>query len=261
MTARAFVIGSPIKHSRSPAMINAALQALGIDAQMQAQEVPPDKLREWIEVAREQQPLGASVTIPHKEAVLALVDELTDDVRAIGAANCLQFTHGKIIAHNTDAGGFMDSLGFTPHRAVVLGAGGAARAVAYGLRGGHVSVVARRPATWTTSHAWDDLPALLRHADLLVDCTSAELHPDGALHVPLDQLPEHATVATLIYHHRTPLLQRAAALGYSTLDGRGMLVHQGAHALTIWTGLPAPIDVMSRALDDSLEPNGRVQSH
>lgn len=256
MTRVAAVIGFPIKHSRSPAMINAAFDAMGIAAHMQAMEVAPDKLREWFDAARELQPIGVSVTIPHKEAVLAFVDELTDDVRAIGAANCLDFRAGKIIAHNTDAGGFMDSLGFTPRRSVVLGAGGAARAVAHALRGGHVSVVARRPATWTASHAWDELPALLRHADLLVDCTSAELHPDGELHVPLDQLPENATVATLIYHHRTKLLERAAALGYSTLDGRGMLVHQGARALTIWTGLPAPVDVMSRALDDSL-----AQSH
>ncbi|HSN30995.1 MAG TPA: shikimate dehydrogenase [Kofleriaceae bacterium] len=257
----AYVIGWPIEHSRSPAMLNAAFAKLGLDATMEKRAVAPADLPRFFDELRARPPLGMSVTVPHKEAVLALADELTDDVRAIGAANCLQFRDGKVIAHNTDAGGFADSLGFTPRRAVVLGAGGAARAVAYALRGGHVSVVARRPATWTTSHAWDELPALLRHADLVVDCTSAELHPDGALHVPLDQLPDNATVATLIYHHRTPLLQRAAALGYSTLDGRGMLVHQGARALTIWTGLPAPIDVMSRALDESLEPSGRAQSH
>ena len=197
-----------------------------------------------------------SVTIPHKEAVLALADDASEEARAIGAANCLQFRDGRVIAHNTDAGGFADSLGFTPHRAIVLGAGGAARAVAYALRTSNVAVVARRPATWTASHAWSELPALLPSADLLVDCTSAELHEDGALDVPVDQLPPGATVATLIYHRRTRLLERAAALGYSTLDGRGMLVHQGARALTIWTGLPAPIDAMSRALDESLVKNG-----
>ena len=248
----AYVIGWPIEHSRSPAMLNAAFRALGLDATMEKRAVPPDELARFV---RSEKALGMSVTIPHKEAVLALADDASEEARAIGAANCLQFRDGRVIAHNTDAGGFADSLGFTPRRAVVLGAGGAARAVAYALRGGHVSVVARRPATWTASHAWDELPALLRHADLVVDCTSAELHPDGALQVPLDQLPENATVASLIYHRRTRLLERAAALGYSTLDGRGMLVHQGARALTIWTGLPAPIDVMSRALDDSLIRN------
>jgi shikimate dehydrogenase len=251
----AYVIGWPIEHSRSPAMMNAAFAALGIAATMEKRAVAPADLARVLDELRTAPPLGMSVTVPHKEAVLALADEATDDARAIGAANCLQFRDGKIIAHNTDASGFTDSLGFTPRRAVVLGAGGAARAVAYALRGIHVAVVARRPATWTGSHAWAELPGLLNHADLVVDCTSAELHPDGALDVPLDQLPDDATVATLIYHHRTRLLERAAALGYSTLDGRGMLVNQGARALTIWTGLPAPIEVMSRALDASREQN------
>jgi shikimate dehydrogenase len=247
----AYVIGWPIEHSRSPAMLNAAFAKLGIDATMEKRAVAPDDLARFV---RSEPVLGMSVTIPHKEAVLALADEATEEARAIGAANCLQFRDGRVIAHNTDAGGFIDSLGFTPRRAIVLGAGGAARAVAYALRTSNVAVVARRPATWIASHAWDDLPALLPSADLLVDCTSAELH-DGALDVPLGHLPPGAYVATLIYHRRTRLLERAAALGYSTLDGRGMLVHQGARALTIWTGLPAPIDVMSRALDDSLVKN------
>jgi shikimate dehydrogenase len=96
---------------------------------------------------------------------------------------------------------------------------------------------------------------VLAHADLVVDCTSAGLDPTAELDVPLHALPSGATVATLIYHHRTKLLERAAALGYSTLDGRGMLVHQGARAIAIWTGRAAPIDVMSRALDESLVKN------
>jgi len=254
VSRQAVVIGWPIAHSKSPPMITAALAAMGIDAFMSALAVPPEGLADALAVFRDQDALGASVTIPHKEAVLPLVDEIAFDARAIGAANCLQFTGGKIIAHNTDAGGFADSLGFTPHRAVILGAGGAARAVAYGLRKAHVDVVARRPASWTASHAWSELPDLLASADLLVDCTSAGLG-DEDLEVPIERLPSGATVATLIYHRKTRLLERAAALGYSTLDGRGMLVHQGARALTIWTGLPAPIDVMSRALDDSLVKN------
>ncbi|MBV8761800.1 MAG: shikimate dehydrogenase [Deltaproteobacteria bacterium] len=248
----AYVIGWPIEHSRSPAMLNAAFAHLGIAATMERRAVAPDDLAGFL---RSTPALGMSVTIPHKEAALALADDATADARAIGAANCLEFRDGKVIAHNTDAPGFSDSLGFTPRRAIVLGAGGAARAIAYALRRSNVAVVGRRPAIWTASHAWSELPALLRDADLLVDCTSAELHPGGELDVRLDELPHGATVATLIYHHRTRLLERAAALGYSTLDGRGMLVHQGARALTIWTGFPAPIDVMSRALDDSLIRN------
>jgi shikimate dehydrogenase len=251
MTRRAYVIGWPIEHSKSPPMINAALRAMGIDAVMERRAIRPEELT----VLRDLHPLGVSVTIPHKQAVIALCDERSPEVDAIGAANCLEFTGDKVIAHNTDAGGFVDSLGFSPRHAVLLGAGGAARAVAHGLSAIHVDVVARRPATWCAAHAWNELPHLLARADLLVDCTSAGLDPTAELDVPLHALPQSATVATLIYHQRTKLLERAAALGYSTLDGRGMLVHQGARALAIWTGRSAPIDVMSRALDDSLVKN------
>lgn len=247
----AYVIGWPVEHSKSPPMINAALRAMGIDAVMEKKALRPEELS----VLRELDPLGVSVTIPHKEAVIALCDERSPEVDAIGAANCLEFRDGKVIAHNTDAGGFVDSLGFSPRHAVILGAGGAARAVAYGLSGTHVAVVARRPASWVASHAWTELPHLLAHADLLVDCTSAGLDSAAELDVPVSALPENATVATLIYHQRTKLLERAEALGYFTLDGRGMLVHQGARALAIWTGKAAPIEVMSRALDESLVKN------
>ena len=271
MTKQAFVLGWPIEHSRSPAMLNAAFRALGLDATMSSRAVPPERLADAIAELRALPALGASVTIPHKEALLVLVDEVSPEARAIGAANCLEFRDGNVIAHNTDAPGFADSLGFMPRNAVILGAGGAARAVAHGLVTGsinagagsraatRVAVVARRLASWIASHAWSDLPALLGDADLLVDCTSAGLDPrtdeELADSVPLGTLPRTATVATVIYHRPTKLLERAAALGYSTVDGRGMLVHQGARALTIWTGLPAPIEVMSRALDDSLAPS------
>lgn len=259
MTRQAVVIGWPVEHSKSPPMITAALGAMRIDGFMSAMPVPPEGLAAAISVFRDVLPLGVSVTVPHKEAVLALVDEVSPEAHAIGAANCLQFVDDRVIAHNTDAGGFADSLGFTPHRAVILGAGGAARAVAYGLRKAHIAVVARRPASWTASHAWSELPALLADADLLVDCTSAGLDPrtdeELADAVPLGTLPRTATVATLIYHRPTKLVERATALGYSTVDGRRMLVHQGARALLIWTGHAAPIEVMSRALDDSLVRN------
>jgi shikimate dehydrogenase len=255
VTRTAAVLGWPVEHSKSPPMIDAAFRALGIDASMQRIGVPPDRLADAIAELRALPAIGASVTIPHKSAVIPLCDAHTPEVEAIGAANCLEFRDGKVIAHNTDAGGFVDSLGFSPRHAVILGAGGAARAVAYGLSGTHVVVVARRPATWVASHPWNELPHLLAHADLVVDCTSAGLDATAELDVPLSALPSGATVATLIYHQRTRLLERAAALGYSTLDGRGMLVHQGARAIAIWTGRAAPIDVMSRALDDSLVKN------
>jgi shikimate dehydrogenase len=217
--------------------------------------------------------LGASVTIPHKIAAAALCDELTPAAKTIGAVNCLQFGDDtdpkRLIGHNTDEAGFLDGLveaGYEPKgkRAVILGAGGAARAVAYALRGGRaIEVVARRhdKVTWARAWPWttDQLRDCLSRADLVVDCTSISLGTDEAAQVdgiPLDALPEGAWVSTLIYHRPSILLERARLAGYSTLDGRAMLVHQGARAFTTWLREPAPVDAMRRALDASLDSTG-----
>ena len=191
---------------------------------------------------------------------------VTSAARAIGAVNCLQLDGDRLIGHNTDEGGFADGLaaaGFDLRgkRAVLLGAGGAARAVAYGLRGGRaIEVIARRPAEVTWAVAWPWEAEVLRdafaRADLVVDCTSVGLGATDEAAVvdplPLDALPSHALVSTLVYHRPTRLLERAKARGHATLDGRAMLVHQGARAFSIWTGRQAPLAVMARALDDSL---------
>jgi shikimate dehydrogenase len=264
-TRLAAVLGWPIAHSRSPQIMNAAFSALGIDAVLVAIGVPPDGLAAAVAGLRAQQALGASVTIPHKLAVVPLCDEISDAAKTIGAVNCLHIDGPRLIGHNTDEGGFIDGLhaaGFAPRqpRTVVLGAGGAARAVAYAMREGSVDVFARRPdeVTWTAARPWteDELRASFARADLVVDCTSLGLggpdeHPvTDAL--PLDALPAEAWVSTLVYHRATRLLARARELGHPTLDGRAMLVHQAARAFTIWTGHPAPIEVMARALDDDL---------
>ena len=271
------VLGWPIGHSRSPKIMNAAFAALGIDAMLVAIGVPPDGLATAVAGLRAQRALGASVTIPHKLAVVALCDEISDAARTIGAVNCLQFVDDRLIGHNTDADGFSDGLiaagwpeasihGGTARargssRAVLLGAGGAARAVAHGLRGAaDVDVIARRPddVAWVAARPWTALELRERfaHADLVVDCTSLGLGGPDEITVtdalPLDALPPAAWVATLVYHRSTRLVERARALGHPTLDGRAMLVHQAARAFAIWTGRPAPIDVMTRALDDDL---------
>lgn len=265
-TRVAAVLGWPVEHTRSPAMLNAAFAADQIDAVLVPIGVPPESLATTIAALRAMRALGASVTIPHKLAVAALCDELSADARAIGAVNCLQLEGDALIGHNTDCHGFLDGLvaaGFDLRgkRAVLLGAGGAARAVAYGLRGGRaIEVVARRPdqVGWAPAWPWteENLRDCFARADLVVDCTSAGLDEatDVALaeSLPLDALPAGAWVATLVYHRPTELLQRAAARGHSILDGRSMLVHQGARAFTLWTGMPAPVEVMARALDASL---------
>lgn len=263
------VLGWPIDHSRSPELLNAAYAELGIDAVMVPIAVRPEDLGAVVAGLRGGHCLGASVTIPHKVTAAALCDQLTPAAKTIGAVNCLQFGDAddpkRLIGHNTDEGGYLDGLveaGYDPKgkRAVLLGAGGAARAVAYALRGGRaIEVVARRhdKVTWARAWPWtrDQLRDCLSRADLVVDCTSISLGTDEAAQVeaiPLEVLPERAWVSTLIYHRPSLLLERARAAGYSTLDGRAMLVHQGARAFSTWLATPAPVAAMRRALDASL---------
>ncbi|MFT3695176.1 MAG: shikimate dehydrogenase [Kofleriaceae bacterium] len=246
----AVVLGWPIEHSKSPQIMNAAFAACGIDAEMIRVGVPPDQFAAKLGELRVLPMLGASVTIPHKLAAHDLADELSPAARQIGAVNCLELRDGRLIGHNTDAPGFVDALPRSPKRVVLIGAGGAARAVAYGCTqiGARVDVVARTPAkiSWITAHAFDALPAVLNGADLVVDCTSAGL-TNADLDVPITLIPHDAIVATLVYSS-TKWLQRAAERGYSTLDGKMMLVHQAARAFKIWTSHDAPLDVMTASI-------------
>ena len=269
-TRVAAVIGWPVAHSRSPHLLNAAFAAAGVDAVMIPIGVPPDGLAAVLGGLAAMRALGASVTVPHKLAAAAACAELSPAARAIGAVNCLHVDGGLLVGHNTDCDGFADGLAAACFGggggALLLGAGGAARAVAYGLgaRGlaAGVDVIARDPArvAWTRAAAWT--AAALRDAfagaDLVVDCTSAALGSDDAGErafvdaLPLEALRPGAWVSTLVYHRPTRLLERAGARGHATLDGRAMLVHQGARAFTLWTGRPAPIDAMTHALARSL---------
>ncbi len=263
-TRLAAVLGWPVGHSRSPLMHNAAFAAAGVDAVFVALPVASPDLAAVVRGLAAVGSLGASVTVPHKQAVMALCDHLDGPAGQVGAVNCLAFEGGAVVGHNTDAGGFVDGLrtdGIAPEgrRALILGGGGAARAVAAGLAeaGCANTVVARQPTavTWCQARPWTELAAEAAHADLLVDATSAALDDDGdralAEQVPLAALPAGAAVVSLIYHRRPLLLARAADLGLQVGDGLPMLLHQGARAFTIWTGLPAPLAVMRAALTAS----------
>ncbi|HSR96104.1 MAG TPA: shikimate dehydrogenase [Kofleriaceae bacterium] len=267
-TRVAAVIGWPVEHSRSPQLFEAAFAAAGIDAVMIPIGVPHDSLELVIGALRAMRALGASVTLPHKLAAAQLCDELSPSAREIGAANCLRVEGGRLFGHNTDCHGFTDALsaaGFAPEdkRCVILGAGGAARAVAYGLRAADaasIDVIARRPqrVAWTAARPWTpvELRGSFARADLLVDATPMGLHEGDAASaeaVPLDELRPGAWVATLVYHRTTGLIERAKQRGYSTVDGRGMLLHQGARAFALWTGTAPPIQAMQRALDAALD--------
>lgn len=264
------VIGAPVAHSRSPDLHNAAFAAVDMDAVFVAWHVAPADLAAAVAGMRALGLLGASVTVPHKHAVAALCDRMAAPADAIGAVNCLVFErHGDagvdIVGHNTDAGGFTDSLlheaGFDPGgcRAVLLGAGGAARAVHAGLRScgaARIDVVARRPhaVDWVAATPWTPthLSNLAATCDLLVDCTPLALAPESeavlTAAMPLHRLPAHALVASLVYHRRLALLEHARTRGLRTMDGAGMLVYQGARAFALWTGSEPPVAAMKAAM-------------
>ena len=256
------VVGWPVEHSTSPALHNAAFAAAGIDAVFVAFAVQPHSLPAALRGMSALRLLGASVTVPHKEAALLACDLLDASAEEAGAVNCIDFEGHRLVGHNTDAGGFTDALtselGRDPSgaRALLLGAGGAARAVAAGLRRAGVArmdVVARDPSrvSWCEAHPWreTELRQLCARSDLLVDCTSAGLTAaDYPSPVPVDALPGSAAVASLIYGRPLPLLDAARARQLPAMDGAAMLVHQGARAFTIWTGLPAPLDAMWAAM-------------
>jgi shikimate dehydrogenase len=264
------VLGWPVAHSRSPAMHNAALAELGLkDWHYQRLPAPPEVFAETVRGLPASGFVGANVTIPHKEAALALADEATDAARAIGAANTLSFApEGGISASNTDAPGFLAALrgvGRDPkgQTALVLGAGGSARAVAYALReaGAARVVVWNRTGDRARALAADlgveasDRPIA---AELLVNCTSVGL-ADGEfkeLPVDADALGTYATVADLVYRAGgTGLVAQAQRRGCTVVDGLEVLVRQGAMSLQAWTGLEAPIDAMRAAAARGANPD------
>lgn len=262
-TRFAAVIGWPVEHSLSPAIHNAAFDEIGLDAIYIALPVHPDDVPAAIRGLKAVHCLGLSVTVPHKHAVASECDRLEGAAKATGAVNCVSFEESGVVGHNTDAAGFVagmrEELGLEPAgmRAVLLGAGGAAHAVAYGLEeaGATVSVVARTPARvpWAAAERFEQatLERLFEGADLIIDATPTGLSEGGIdalpCQPPLDRLGEGAVVASLVYHREPELLSRARERGLRTIDGASMLVHQGALAFRIWTGTEAPVERMRLA--------------
>jgi shikimate dehydrogenase len=258
------VFGWPVRHSRSPAMHGAALRALGLAGWTYgALPVPAERIGEALSALGAAGFAGANVTIPHKHAALAAADVATAAAAAIGAANTLTvLADGTLEADNTDAPGLLDAID-APLRgrtALVLGAGGSARACAWALREAGCSRVAvwNRSPTRAGELARDlhvDTTAKAFAADVLVNCTAVGLHDAApaatfdALPVTAESLGAHATVVDLVYRPGgTPLLHAAATAGCRTVDGLAILVAQGARSLERWTGRSAPRDVMDAAV-------------
>lgn len=266
MALRVGLIGDPVAHSLSPAFQQAALDALGIDARYARWHTAAADLPARFAALRAPDVLGANVTLPHKEAAFALVDDVTARAAAARAVNTVVSRDGRLLGDNTDIPGFLAPLGergldLPALDAVVLGAGGAARGVVVALlqRGCRSVTVANRrperaaaliadlgaPPTARPAPLGASLAPALAAAGLLVNATSIGWQGDS---LPLDAallrgLPPTALVYDLTYRE-TPLLRAAGALGLATLDGLRMLVCQGAESLRAWTGRAAPLDVM-----------------
>jgi shikimate dehydrogenase len=253
------VAGWPVAHSRSPAMHNAALAAVGLERwRYQHLPLPPELFAEAVRALPAVGFAGINVTIPHKEAALALADDATATARAIGAANTLTFgPDGAAHADNTDAPGLIAALGDDrPRTAVVLGAGGSARAVVYALAQiGAAVKVWNRTAERARSLAYEfgaEAVQELPPADLLVNCTSVGLVDPSRtfkdLPVEVDALGEYACVVDLVYRAGgTGLLREAKRTGSRAIDGIEILVRQGALSFERWTGRAAPLEIMRRA--------------
>jgi shikimate dehydrogenase len=263
----ACVIGWPIGHSRSPLIHNYWLKAYGIAGQYRREAVPPEKFGAFVQTLAARGYVGANVTVPHKEAALALTQP-DDRARAVGAANTLWFD-GVLRATNTDVEGFLDNLtacapdwSRNANKAVVLGAGGAARAVVYGLleRGvARVVVVNRSPARAEALRerfgarvepaSWNARNATLADTALLVNTTTLGMHGQPNLVLDVGQLPSHAIVADLVYVPLiTPLIRTARARDLATADGLGMLLHQAVRGFSLWFGKTPEVTAELRAL-------------
>ncbi len=278
------LIGSPVAHSLSPRMQQAAFDAAGIEARYTLWETPAASLAEHIAALRSPEMLGANVTIPHKTSAMSLIDICDPLASKVGAINTIVNHDGRLIGYNTDVHGFIRALAkhagqlfeakMQQKRAVIAGTGGAARAAAIGLleRGfaeitllgrntthleelqAHLQKLAAAEAVPVTIHARQfgsrDISSLLSRAHLLVNATPLGLHEkDDRLPLDVLVLPASAIVMDMIFNPpETPLLRAAQAHGCQTLNGLSMLLYQGALAFQCWTGLDAPLEAMRKAL-------------
>jgi shikimate dehydrogenase len=264
----ACVIGWPSGHSRSPLIHNYWIKRHGLPAEYRREAVPPDLFADFIVRLDERGYIGANVTLPHKEAVLKL-SEPDECARAVGAANTLWFDSGKLRSTNTDVEGFLQNLDACAPgwdaglaNAVVLGAGGAARAVVFALleRGvATVHVVNRsveragalreRFGPAVRAADWSGLDSLLGEAQLLVNTTSLGMVREPPLEVDLGRLRDNAIVADVVYVPlETPLLAAANKRGLRTADGLGMLLHQAVRGFSLWFGVKPEVTAELRQL-------------
>lgn len=263
------LLGHPVAHSKSPGMQNAAFAAAQVDATYVALDVAPEGLAAAFAGLRTTNALGANVTVPHKLEAMRLCDTLDPSARRAGAVNTIVLEGGRATGHNTDGAGALDALreagvDVAGREALVLGAGGAARAVIASLvdAGARVRLANRTRATAEALARdegagvvdWEELDAALPETRLLVNATSLGLQ-GAAPPVNVKRLADDAAVFDCVYRAGgTALVQEARACGLKAVTGESMLLHQGARAFRLWTGLDAPLAAMRAALEEQGDP-------
>ncbi|WP_457568343.1 shikimate dehydrogenase [Desulfurobacterium sp.] len=267
------IFGFPVKHSLSPLMQTAAFEALGIDAVYVPFEVNPDNLADAVSGMRAMGIKGVNVTVPLKEKIVPLLDEVDETASFLGAVNTVKNLNGRLIGFNTDGDGFVDSLAeegvdVKGKTVLLIGAGGSGKSVAYALlkRGAGRIIVANRTVDRAVTLCeklsrygsvepipLSDVESVLDRADLIVNTTSVGMRDNDSRLFDYNAIPESAVVVDIIYKpFRTELLGVAREKGAKVINGLGMLVHQGARAFKIWTGREAPVDVMKKAVLERL---------
>ncbi len=270
------IIGHPVAHSLSPSMHNNAFEKVGLDCVYLAFDIVPGNLGDAVRGIKSLGIKGFNVTIPHKQAIVNLVDEIDDDAMLVGAVNTVKNEGNKLIGHNTDVNGFLraikDDFDFIPSgkKIFLVGAGGAARAVIVGLCNNKASKIvivnrtlskAENLAGEFSSHfpeinfraiSLDDEETItgeIKNSELLVNTSSAGMKGNDPLNLPLGLLPKGACVYDLVYDPSvTPLVKDARDLRLNSQSGISMLLYQGVDAFEIWTGRKAPVEEMKKAL-------------
>ena len=281
MREQAGILGHPLSHTISPAFQQAAFDHYSLPVRYHAWPTHPHELARSVDRLRRPEYIGANLTVPHKETALILLDHVDEWARAIGAVNTVaKREDGSLEGHNTDAHGFIqalkDAAGFDPAgaRVLLLGAGGAARAAAFGLARENAALITIANRTVERARSLADelsgrvgrveavelarepLSKVVGDAELIVNCTSIGMSGGdaaGETPLPADLIPSDGLVYDMVYNPRvTRLLGDAGSAGARTLGGLPMLVHQGAGAFEIWTGKSAPLDVMFDAAERAL---------
>ncbi|MBM7622727.1 shikimate dehydrogenase [Sporohalobacter salinus] len=277
------LFGYPVEHSLSPVMHNAAFSKLDLDYLYLPFEVDPDNLKAAVEGIKGLGLQGVNLTIPHKKAVIPYLDEVSREAELIGAVNTIKNESGKLVGYNTDGRGFVRSLAeenFELHNknALIIGAGGAARAIAFqfGLEGVHELYITNRTLEKAKNLVCDieeklelknvqalsfktkNLKEIITEIDLLVDTTPVGMYPNFEVEPVIDPslIHQNMVVSDLVYNPvKTSLLRTANKKGAKIVSGLGMLVHQGAIAFELWTEKKAPIKLMSEVIKDEIENN------